>query len=292
MTKQPTIFERIYTAEKGFNSVNNYKMIFAKEAHFALQALKSNDYLCRAAEGNPGSLESALINIASIGITLNPAMREAYLVPRGGKVCLDISYIGLVRLAIETGAIVWVQADIVKEKDEFIFRGLGEMPLHKMNPFGDRGEIVGVYCVARLPTGETLSTIMSKSECEYIREKSSQSSKSGPWATFPEEMYRKTVIKRASKLWPRSERLDGAVSVLNDHEGIDFKKEQAYVAQPREMELNQETFDKLRELLLMNGKNEEGLLKYINGKFGAEISAIEEMSKEHVEESLRAMGAK
>ena len=154
--------------EAGFNQVNAYKLNFKKEATFALQILKSNNFLREKAQANPDSLQNAITNIAAIGISLNPALKESYLVPRGNQVCLDISYIGLVKLATDTGSIDWVQAEIVKEKDEFEYLGVGKAPLHKMNPFSDRGEIVGVYCVAKLFTGECLSTIMSIKECEEI----------------------------------------------------------------------------------------------------------------------------
>jgi recombination protein RecT len=38
--------------------------------------------------------------VAAIGITLNPASKLAYLVPRDGMVCLDISYMGLLHRAV------------------------------------------------------------------------------------------------------------------------------------------------------------------------------------------------
>lgn len=290
-----TIQDHVYAVEKDFNDVNTYKMNFVKEAGFALQLLQGNDYLRKAAESNPIALEYALINLASIGISLNPALKESYLVPRGGKICLDISYMGLVKLATDTGSIVWVQAEIVKKNDEFTYNGVGQAPAHKMNPFSARGEVVGVYAVAKLSSGEFLSTIMSKAECDAIRDKSSQAAKSGPWQTFPEEMYKKTVVKRASKLWPKSERLDTAVEVLNQHEGIDFsnKSQSAFVATPSDdIVSNDKTFKNIRDLLEFNKKSEDGLLVYLNKKFKTELKSIEEMEPVHIEEAYRAMGGK
>lgn len=45
-------------------------------------------------------------------------------------------------------------------------------------------------------------------------------SSNGPRKTFWEEMARKTIVKRASKYWPQRERLDNAIHVLNDTEGV------------------------------------------------------------------------
>ena len=81
---------------------NNIK--FEKEAEFALQLLGTNSYLTSIAMSNQNSLKNAIVNVAAIGITLNPARKLAYLVPRDSKVCLDISYIGLMHIAQESGA--------------------------------------------------------------------------------------------------------------------------------------------------------------------------------------------
>lgn len=292
MTNALTIPDRIYSLEKDFNQVNTYKMNFAKEAQFALQLLQGNDYLVKAAQQNPAALEYAIINLASIGITLNPALKESYLVPRGGKICLDISYIGLVKLATDTGAIEWVQAEVVKKNDHFKYLGVGRAPEHEMDPFSDRGEIVGVYCVAKLASGGFLATPMSKADCDVIRDKSSQAAKSGPWVSFYEEMLKKTVIKRASKLWPKSERVQKAADILNEHEGIDFNSSKgAFVAEPSsEIVADEKTFKNIRDLLAFNKKTEEALLKYINGKFKTELAKIEDMLPVHIEETYRAMG--
>lgn len=294
MSQQLTIQDRVYSVEKEFNQVNAYKMNFIKEAQFALQLLQGNDYLQKAAQSNPAALEYAIINLASIGTTLNPALKEAYLVPRGGKICLDISYIGLIKLATDTGAVEWVQAEIVKEKDTFEYMGVGQKPLHKFQPFGDRGNVIGVYCVAKLSTGEFLSTIMSKADCDSIRDKSSQAAKSGPWVSFYDEMLKKTVIKRAAKLWPKSERVQKAAEILNEHEGIDFNSSKgAFVNMPDEsVSASEATFKNIRDLLVFNKKEESGLLTYINKKFKTELEAIEEMEPVHIEEAYRAMGGK
>src|SRR5574343_1543303 len=92
---------------------------FEQEAGFAVQALQSNDYLARIAYENRPSLVNAVTNIATIGISLNPAKKQAYLVPRDGRVCLDISYMGLMDLAIDSGSIKWAQAELVYSTDVF-----------------------------------------------------------------------------------------------------------------------------------------------------------------------------
>ena len=61
---------------------------WAKESQFAIQYFQKNDYLAKTALANPTSAQNAIINVAAIGITLNPASKLAYLVPRDGMVAL------------------------------------------------------------------------------------------------------------------------------------------------------------------------------------------------------------
>lgn len=51
---------------------------WAKESQFAIQYFQKNDYLAKTALANPTSAQNAIINVAAIGITLNPASKLAY----------------------------------------------------------------------------------------------------------------------------------------------------------------------------------------------------------------------
>jgi recombination protein RecT len=292
---------KILSFETNFNAVNAYRLNFKKEASFALQLLKANDFLRKTAQDNQESLQAAITNIAAIGISLNPATKEAYLVPRKNAICLDISAIGLVKLATDSGSIKWVQAELVRTKDKFEYMGVGKMPLHQMDPFSDRGEIIGVYVVAKTVDNDLLVTVMSAKECHDIRDRSEawKAYKSGkvstcPWVTDEGEMMKKTVIKRASKLWPKSERLDTAVSVINEHEGIEFGSQGPHVdksAYDGEVP-TEDSFGQLRKVLESKGKTEEGLLKYLNTQFKSNIEKLEELNSAQVEYAYRMLGGK
>jgi len=215
-----------------FNQLSEDHMAvkFERECLFARQILNGSDYLTKVAQNNIGSLEAAVLNVASIGISLNPASKHAYLVPRKGMVCLDVSYMGLCHLAQEVGSIRWVQAQIVHKADEFTLKGMGERPIHNFSPFGDRGEMVGVYVVAKTSDGDFLTHWMTIEDVYSIRDRSEawKAGRSCPWKTDEKEMIKKTVVKQASKMWPKSERtirLDTAIHEVNQHEGIDFEAE-------------------------------------------------------------------
>lgn len=301
MSNQLTTMEStVLSYEQSFNEVNAYKINFKKEAGFALQLLKANDFLRSTAQGNPDSLQNAITNLAAIGISLNPATKEAYLVPRSRAVCLDISAIGLIKLATDSGSVEWVQAKLVHENDNFIDNGPGMKPTHEFKPFGDRGKIVGVYAVAKTHKGDFLTDSMPIAECHAIRDRSeawkaftSGKTKSCPWSTDEGEMMKKTVIKRASKLWPKSERLDTAVEVLNQHEGIDFNYEKRpHMDQPTNTEVPDErTFANIRALLKAKNKTEEGLLAYLSTQSGGQvIEKIEDLNSAQIEYAYRMLG--
>lgn len=210
--------------------VSDKTIEFDREAAFACQIIQGNDYLLKVAMNNQNSLRNAVVNVAAIGISLNPTSKLAYLVPRKGAVCLDISYMGLMHIAQQSGAISWGQAVIVRTNDTFELQGIDTPPLHKFNPFAtDRGDIIGVYVVVKTDTGDYLTHSMPISEVWAIRDRSEayKSGKPCPWTTDAGEMVKKTCVKQAAKYWPRRDRLDSAVHHLNTEggEGINIEPE-------------------------------------------------------------------
>lgn len=212
------------TEEKG------YPVMWKQECIFARQLITKNDYSFRIASTNPVSLQNAILNVASIGISLNPALAHAYLVPRDGAIYLDISYKGLVKIATEAGAILWAKSELVYKGDTFTYNGPSTAPTHNADVFGDRGELVGGYCIAKLPSGDTLIEVMKKEEIDRVRDTSKAFQKGkGPWVDWYEEMAKKTITKRAYKSWPQTdnrERLDLAIEALHKSEGMAYTIEQ------------------------------------------------------------------
>lgn len=216
----------IAEAEIKFNEIaipDGNVVRFHREAVFAMQRIGADATMqkCEFA-----SIRNAIIHVASVGLTLNPAMKLAYLVPRADNksgttlCCLDISYIGLVKIATDSGGVLAVAATLVRANDGFVYRGPFEPPLHNFDPFADeksRGEIIGVYTTAKLASGVTQIDAIGREGINKIR--SMSKAKSGPWFDWFDEMAKKAAIKRASKLWPRTERLATAEQILNEHQG-------------------------------------------------------------------------
>lgn len=228
MNNIAVITQDIYDTRDAFAAVLTDPSInFEREAGFAIQVLQGNEYSLKAAMSDRQAVINAVTNIAAIGISLNPAKKQAYLVPRKGKICLDISYMGLMDLAMATGSVKWAKASVVHEADNFALNGFDGPPAHQYNPFSkDRGPVVGVYVVVKTADGDYLTDCMSKDDVDAImnRSESAKSGKSSPWKTDYGEMAKKTVVKRAYKYWPKTERLEQAIHHLNTDagEGISF----------------------------------------------------------------------
>lgn len=271
------VYDVVNAQESAFcTMLSTDEILWAKESQFAMQALQNNKTLNETAWKNKASLQNAIINVASIGISLNPASKHAYLVPRDGGVCLDISYMGLMHLAQQTGSILWGQAKLVYANDHYESTGIDTAPVHKNQPFAsnqERGPIVGAYCTVKTSDGSYLTEEMNLEELNKIR--NSSKAKNGPWKTWEEEMMRKSVVKRAYKYWPRSDsRMSSAVEMLNQHEGVDSSKEKdaAPVVESPHTTLN--------EILKARQADPEVFLPWLSKQFGRNIAGINELTDE------------
>lgn len=226
----------------------DHKLNFRSECGFAKQMILKSDFSRDTAKKNPASVHDSVINSSALGLSLNPAQKHAYLVPREGAICLDISYMGLCYLACLSGAITAVVPVLIHGKrgnyqgDSYIGRGPFLPPDHKYESFHpDRinanyplENVIGGYCLAMMPGGNVfhgITTEMSIAEILKIRDTSKafangRQGKKGPWeAEWSGEMGKKTLLKRAYKSWPQfpgREQLDQAMAILNQHEGPDF----------------------------------------------------------------------
>lgn len=191
---------------------------FQREAMFALQAIERDKYL---PECDPATIRNAIINVASVGLSLNPATKYTALIARKQVCCLDIMYQGLLKLATDSGSILWAKALLVRATDQFEYLGPAQPPLHRFDPFAkleQRGAIIGGYTIAKLHNADQLVDTMSLEDIERVRDTST--AKDGPWKTWFDQMALKTLIKRAQKSWPRTDRLARGIEILNEHEGL------------------------------------------------------------------------
>lgn len=199
-----------------------------KEISFALQIVNKSPQLMKC---SPQSVASAVVNIANIGLSLNPVLSEAYLVPRWDKksngmiACLEPSYRGLQKLAMEAGAVSRMNTQVVYENDVFEIDLADDVkPVTHKPDRKDRGDIIGAYCLSTLPDGTKQVEWMEYYEIQKVRDASESwkayTEKKIPtciWVEHEGEMIRKTVIKRAQKYLPKTdnEHLQNAIELDN-----------------------------------------------------------------------------
>jgi len=215
----------VFMAQKQFEVSNEYKMNFNREAGFAIQILTNNPYLLKC---DPDSVKHAIVNVALTGITLNPALKYAYLVPRKVKnelkCILDISYMGMIKILTDAGAVKNVDAGVIYQNDKYDFRR-GSDPYFKHQPaLSNRGEKVGAYAIAFLRDGGFQFEILGKEEIEKIRAtsesyKNEEGRKYSPWETWEDEMWKKSTLKRLFKLLPKTNFSDQLIaSISHDYD--------------------------------------------------------------------------
>lgn len=256
-----------------------------RECQFAIQAFQKSEFLAKTAAGNPSSAQNAIINVAAIGISLNPAEKLAYLVPRDGMVCLDISYMGLLQLAQSTGAIKWGQCKLVYSNDTYESNGLDRAPTHRYNAFSDRGEIVGGYCTVKTADGDYLTEEMSIAQIKQVE--ASSKAKNGPWKNWWDEMARKTIVKRASKYWPKHDRLSAAIDYINTDGGEGFHE----VTEQPEIIVN--PVEVIKQAIAAKGRTEEQFFEWFSKarKLENPIQCFSVMTPDELQWAARKMEA-
>ena len=267
-------------------ALSDQSIVWQKEQQFAIQAFQKNEYLAKVAMGNPSSAQNAIINVAAIGITLNPSAKLAYLVPRDNGVHLDISYMGLLHLAQVSGAIQWGQCKLVHASDTYESNGLDKAPTHRYNAFGDRGPVVGGYCTVKTAQGDYLTEEMSLAEIKQVE--ASSKAKNGPWQKWWDEMARKTIVKRASKYWPRCERLDNAIDHLNTDGGEGLADT---VEQQQETIVN--PVEAIKQAIASKGRTEEQFFEWFSKarKLPEQIHSFDVMTPDELQWAARKMEA-
>jgi recombination protein RecT len=224
-------FELMALEAKGAFLKVSDEATFSKEIMYALQILRGSSYLQRCA---PQTIKNAVTNIALTGATLNPALQQAFLIPRnimvdGKKVmscCLDFSYRGLIKIATDTGSVTHWDAVEVFEGDDFgIIQGSENPHVHHIPKFprDPQAPLIAVYSRATLHNGDKSFLVMERHEIEATR-KTSQCPESPAWKNQYGEMSKKTVMKRHYKTLPQTDRMAEAIQVLNEHEGFEVKK--------------------------------------------------------------------
>jgi recombination protein RecT len=143
-------------------------------------------------------------------------MGQAHLVPYKGKCTLIPGYEGLIELVRREGSTKRLEAHVVYMNDKFEYKtGLTTTLVHEPTLDGDPGDLRLAYAVAEFKDGQFHVEVMTRLQIEKIRNGTAawQKGYDTPWRTEPDEMWRKTVIRRICKQLPKSAELSIAVAM-------------------------------------------------------------------------------
>lgn len=271
-----------------------------KEISFALQVINKSTKL---KECTPDSKLAAVINVANIGLTLNPVAKEACLVPRWNNLlklnecCLEPMYPGLVKLLTDAGSVKSISAQIVYENDGIsIDKGDNIHPVKHIPELvsSKKGMAIGVYALATLIDGTRQVEWMDKTETDAIKERSETYAafkagkiKSCTWVTDEPEMMRKTVIKRIYKYLPRTERMehiDNAVSLDNIDYAASDNQLRYIESLLHTSTLEQRQVDSIEfEMTVMNNKRATEVIEMLrNNQQHDSLKSVQSEARKHI----------
>jgi phage RecT family recombinase len=196
------------------------------EMHYALQAIENSKQLqgCTAE-----SVGRSLIDLGVMGLTLSPAMRQAYLIPYKDNCTVSPSYMGLEQMAYRTGFIEMIQCGLHRRGDKFKV-WTDDSGRHIMHAEGqERHEVLHAYCIADFSSNKRHVEVMDKNDLMACREAAArQNNGEVPFTwkgKFRGEMYKKAVLRRAWKHWPniQNPRLLAMLDAVNRTDPVEFQ---------------------------------------------------------------------
>ncbi len=217
-------------------------------------------------------------NLSEAGLSI--LNNDYYIVPMGNNVNIEPSYMGLVKVAInealKRGFEIIVKSDTVSNSDEVKIITENEIDNLSISKNPLDNSIKGAYALISIVKNGNLlyrkAEFLNKEQIDTIKSKTF--SKEGKvYKEFPEEMARKSAIRRAIKhinYFIKSDVLDGVISIDNENynfsnsnlKAIDDKKEQINNSIKELKEIKDQYDAFIKENGISKKESEEFILKY------------------------------
>lgn len=224
----------------------------AKRLYLAVMNTVSRN--AKLLECEPSSIFRSLVQCAELKLYPGP-LQEAALVPfwnskKGVNECQFMpQYQGLLKLAFNAGFLRKVTCRVVYSNEEFEYQ-CGSREFLKHSPIADeaeRGERKGVYAILRTKYGEEQITYLTAAYIQRTKGRSKGAGRSdSPWAgSNPDDldwMWKKTALKQALKLIPKSAELANAIELDNA-----IENEQLATTPLVDMDVSQSSMDAEQE---------------------------------------------
>lgn len=179
-------------------------------------------------------LIGALKTAASVGLSLNPTLGKAAIIPYKGQhgwiVNFQAMKNGLIEKALQSGSVKYLTSGVVKENDEFTLTNSPEGASYSHTPNRkDRGQTDGYFAALKFKTGECYALYITRSEAREHAAKYSMMAKfdekgnfvtkeKSAYADSEDGMHVKTVIKMLLRNIYVSDELSSAMAADDNFE--------------------------------------------------------------------------
>ena len=192
--------------------------------HFARALLTQIKRTPKLMQCTSDSIGASVVTCAQLGLMLG-VNGAAWLIPFENKkkhifeCVLMIGYQGMIDLCYRTDRLESISADVVCANDHFEYeQGLDQKLVHRPCLTGPRGKAYAVYAIANIKgSSRPVYVVMNEEEVLVVKAASPGARKSdSPWnGNFEYEMWKKTAIRRLTKLLPKSVELNRALEFEN-----------------------------------------------------------------------------
>ncbi|EDH3577428.1 hypothetical protein GEX91_03275 [Campylobacter jejuni] len=217
-------------------------------------------------------------NLSEAGLSI--LNNDYYIVPMGNNVNIEPSYMGLVKVAInealKRGFEIIVKSDTIANSDEVKIITENEIDNLSISKNPLDNSIKGAYALISIVKNGNLlyrkAEFLTKEQLDIIKSKTFTKG-GGVYKEFPEEMARKSAIRRAIKhigYFIKSDVLDGVINIDNENynfsisnlKAIDDKKEQINNSIKELKEIKDQYDAFIKENGISKKESEEFILKY------------------------------
>jgi len=190
---------------------------------------------------------------------------------------------GVLKRARQSGEVSIITARAVHQEDEFDYwvDENGEHLKHRPLFTGDRGQMILVYAMAKMKSGDVIVEPMTMEDVNKVRQ-ASKTGAYGPWKDWFERMALKSVLHRLARRLPNSSEIMEMLG--NDNWMYDFKNKERDVTPDQHYpdEDFQKNFPKWKAAIEAGRLTHEKVIKTTNSKGGltpeqkAQVEAVEQ----------------
>ena len=150
---------------------------------------------------SPVSIYTASLRAATLRLSVDPGVGQAYLVPFKGRATLVVGYKGLHDMAVRTGKYRYINAAPIYEGEEVTedrFTGF-----HKIEGHKESNKVIGWISAFEMygGYGKTLYMTVEEIHAHAKQYSSSYSYKDSTWQTEAPKMEKKTVLRLLLRRW-------------------------------------------------------------------------------------------